>query len=78
MFIIIYKNIKECLLSMKTNKDVVYTGLGGFFSIILIQFLMSYLTTGNVWEWYEISNNVIPFLVFFIIVLIIIKEYYEI
>ncbi|PNZ70361.1 hypothetical protein C7R57_09975 [Macrococcoides caseolyticum subsp. caseolyticum] len=60
---------------MKTNKDFVYTGLGGFFSIILIQFLMSYLTTGNVWEWYEISNNVIPFLVFFIIVLIIIKEY---
>ncbi|STY75135.1 Uncharacterised protein [Macrococcoides caseolyticum] len=59
---------------MKTNKDVVYTGLGGFFSIILIQFLMSYLTTGNVWEWYEISNNVIPFLVFFIIVLIIIKD----
>lgn len=70
-----YQLVKECLLNMKTNKDVFYAVLGGCFGVLLVQFFMSYLTTGKVWEWSEVSHNVIPFLVLFLIVLIVIKEY---
>ncbi|HEE9186282.1 hypothetical protein [Macrococcoides caseolyticum] len=60
---------------MKTNKDVILISLSIFISALLIQFFMSFITTGSLWEWAEISNNVIPFGLFFLVCLYILKEY---
>ncbi|WP_414053135.1 hypothetical protein [Macrococcus animalis] len=60
---------------MKTNKDVILISLSIFISALLIQFFMSFITTGSFWEWAEISNNVIPFGLFFLVCLYVLKEY---
>lgn len=60
---------------MKTNKDVILISLSIFIGALLVQFIMSFVTTNSIWEWSEISNNVIPFGTFFLVVLYIIKEY---
>ncbi|MDJ1110033.1 hypothetical protein [Macrococcoides caseolyticum] len=60
---------------MKTNKDVILISLSIFIGALLVQFFMSFVTTNSVWEWSEISKNVIPFGTFFLVVLYIIKEY---
>jgi len=60
---------------MKRNKDVILFSLCIFIGALLVQFFMSFVTTNSVWEWSEISKNIIPFGTFFLVVLYIIKEY---
>lgn len=60
---------------MKTNKDVILISLSIFIGALLVQFIMSFVTINSIWEWSEISNSVIPFGTFFLVVLYIIKEY---
>lgn len=60
---------------MNNNKDVILIGLSIFFGSLLGQFFLSFVSTGSVWEWSEISHNVIPFGVFFLVILYIVKEY---
>lgn len=63
------------ILNMKTNKDVILISLSIFIGALLVQFFMSYITTNSIWEWSEVSHNVIPFALFFLVVLYIFKEY---
>ena len=54
---------------MKTNKDVILITLSIFIGALLVQFFISFITANSVWEWSEISKNVIPFGTFFLVVL---------
>ncbi|PKE48731.1 hypothetical protein CW684_10760 [Macrococcoides caseolyticum] len=60
---------------MKTNKDVILISLSIFIGALLVQFIMSFVTTNSIWEWSEISNRVIPFSIFMIFISYVSKEY---
>lgn len=61
-------------LNMKLNIDFIKFSLYIIIGAFIGQFFMSYVSTGSIWEWSEISNRVIPFSIFMIFISYVSKE----
>ncbi|GEM_PF-2545682 len=60
---------------MKTNIDFIKFSIYIIIGAFIGQFFLSYVSTGSIWEWSEISNRVIPFSIFMIFISYVSKEY---
>ncbi len=60
---------------MKLNIDFIKFSLYIIIGAFIGQFFMSYVSTGSIWEWSEISKRVIPFSIYMIFISYVSKEY---
>lgn len=60
---------------MKTNIDFIRLSLYIIIGAFIGQFFLSYISTGSIWQWSEISNRVIPFSIFIIFIAYVSKKY---
>lgn len=61
-------------ISMKINIDFIKFSIYIIIGAFIGQFFLSYVSTGSIWEWSEISNRVIPFSIFIIFISYVSKE----